>query len=72
MQHDNLISAVRILGSQAKLAARVGLTQQQISRLMNGKQRVTAEVAIAIERATGGEIRREALRPDIFSEKVEA
>jgi DNA-binding transcriptional regulator YdaS (Cro superfamily) len=58
--------AVEIKGSQAKLAADAGCSQQQISYLLNEADSITAEMAIAIDRATNGEVSREQLRPDIF------
>jgi DNA-binding transcriptional regulator YdaS (Cro superfamily) len=69
MQHDfkRLIErAVEIKGSQAKLAADAGCSQQQISYLLNEANAITAEMAIAIDKATEGVIARGALRPDIF------
>ena len=67
MKHRPLIKrAITIAGSQKKLAAAIGLSQQGVSYLLNGAPRVTAEIAIKIEKATRGEIRRQQLRPDIF------
>lgn len=67
MEHRDLLErAIRALGSQQKLAEAIGLSQQGVSYLLNNAPRVTAEVAIAIERATKGQIRREQLRPDLF------
>lgn len=57
--------AIGILGSQSKLADAMGCSQQQISYLLRAKA-ISAEMAIAIDRATGGEVAREVLRPDIF------
>lgn len=68
MHHRPLIErAVSLIGSQQKLAEAIGLSQQGVSYLLKQAPRVTAEVAVAIERATKGEIRREQLRPDIFT-----
>lgn len=69
MEHRDLLErAIRALGSQQKLAEAIGLSQQGVSYLLNNAPRVTAEVAVAIERATGGQVRRAELRPDIFGE----
>lgn len=62
-----LETAIADAGSQAKFAAAVGLSQQGISYVLRSG-RVSAETAIAIERATEGKIKREQLRPDIFGE----
>lgn len=68
MHHRLLIErAVALVGSQQKLAKAIGLSQQGVSYLLNHAPKITAETAIAIERATRGEIRRAELRPDIFN-----
>lgn len=58
--------AVKMAGSQKKLASAVGLTQQGISYLLNSANRVSAETALAIDRFSNGKIPKEKLRPDIF------
>lgn len=58
--------AVKAVGSQQKLADAIGKSQQGISYLMNVADCVSAEDAIAIEKATDGKISRTQLRPDIF------
>ncbi|RWO34764.1 MAG: helix-turn-helix domain-containing protein [Mesorhizobium sp.] len=65
--HSHIERAVALLGSQAKLAEAAGYSQQYISWLLSGTQRrVSAEAALAFEKATGGEVSRHDLRPDIF------
>jgi len=59
--------AICIFGNQASLAKAIGFTQQAISyAYKNG--RVSAEMAVAIERATNAVVRRDDLRPDIFGD----
>lgn len=58
--------AVEKAGSQAKLAEVIGLSQQGVSFLINEASSVSAEVAVAIDRFTAGEISKEMLRPDLF------
>jgi DNA-binding transcriptional regulator YdaS (Cro superfamily) len=71
MRHRKLIKrAIDIAGSQAALAAATGLTQQGISYLLNDAAKVSGEAAVAIHRATGGQISKEALRPDLFKGEV--
>lgn len=66
---DHIQRAVDLSGSQAKLARKAGISQQQISWLLSGDARnVTAEVAVKIEKATNGAITRHHLRPDLFGE----
>jgi DNA-binding transcriptional regulator YdaS (Cro superfamily) len=68
MKHRQLVkSAVALMGSQQALAEAIGLSQQGVSYLINQAPRVTAEVAIAIERATDGAVTARDLRPDIFA-----
>ena len=57
--------AVQIHGSQARLAAAMGCSQQQISYLLNAKS-ITAEMAKALDEVTDGKVSRHELRPDIF------
>lgn len=52
--------------SQADLAGMIGVTQGAVSQWLLGNIKLSAERAIAIERATKGEVTREELRPDIF------
>ncbi|MGE0232695.1 MAG: transcriptional regulator [Flavobacteriaceae bacterium] len=58
--------AIRARGSQAKLAQAAGCSQQYISWLLNEAGQISAEKAIAFERATEGTVSRHDLRPDIF------
>lgn len=62
----HLERAVKLAGSQRALAKKAGLSQQGISWLLNGAVQISAEAALSIEAATGGQITREMLRPDIF------
>lgn len=53
-------------GSQAKLADKMGCSQQQIAYLLKAKS-ITAEMAMKVDAATGGSVARHQLRPDIFA-----
>ncbi|MDP8995442.1 MAG: helix-turn-helix domain-containing protein [Pseudomonadota bacterium] len=74
MSHHKALleKAVKIVGSQQKLADAIGKSQQGISYLLNSAPMVSAEDAIAIEKATGGGITREQLRPDVFGSRSSA
>ncbi|WP_346347716.1 transcriptional regulator [Acidithiobacillus acidisediminis] len=61
----NLISYTSIHGNRA-LAEALGVSNSMISQWKSGHRRVSPETAIRIEIATGGEITRQDLRPDIF------
>jgi DNA-binding transcriptional regulator YdaS (Cro superfamily) len=67
---DHIGRAVDRLGSQAKLAAASGCSQQLISLLLKGKIGITAETAMKIDEATGGAVSKHDLRPDIFGKRA--
>lgn len=58
--------AVDICGSQKALADKIGITQPGVSFLLHEAKNVSAELAIAIEKATEGQVTRVHLRPDIW------
>ena len=63
---STLISkAIAVAGSQKKLAEACGVSQAAVSKWLMGGG-VSAESALAIERATDGSVRAEDLRPDVF------
>lgn len=57
--------AIARFGSEVKLARAAGVAQSSINEAKRGN--VGPRVAIAIERATEGEITRAQLRPDLFT-----
>jgi DNA-binding transcriptional regulator YdaS (Cro superfamily) len=59
-------AAVRKCGSQAKLGARAGVKQASIWTAIQAG-RVSAELALGIHRATGGEVPGSKLRPDLWA-----
>ena len=65
MSNALIRKAIGIAGSQCELARRCGKKQGHVSYWLKA-DRVTAEVAILIEGATGGSITRYQLRPDVF------
>lgn len=62
-----VIEAVKIVGSQGALAEKMGRSQQQVSALCTRATSISAEDALAIHRATSGEVPASALRPDIWA-----
>jgi DNA-binding transcriptional regulator YdaS (Cro superfamily) len=58
-------TAIDRFGSEAKLAAAADVSQAAINKAKHAP-RVSAEMAVRIERATNGQITREQLRPDLF------
>ena len=60
-----LRKAIEAAGSQAKLAQACGVVQQSISAALNSG-RVSAEMAVKIDRATNGVVPCWQLRPDLF------
>lgn len=63
-----LEEAIKLCGNQEELGRRIGQSQQVIS-YWKRKGTVSAELAVAIEAATG--ISRAKLRPDIFGERAQ-
>ena len=57
--------AIECFGSQAAMASALGVKQPTISEWLRGERRVPAERCPEIERATGGKVRCEDLRPDV-------
>lgn len=57
--------ACDVLGSQRALADRLGVTPPTINQWISGARPVPAERCPAIERATGGAVTCEELRPDV-------
>lgn len=60
--------AIGVVGTQARLAQAAASSQQTISRILHNGP-ITAEVAVRIDRATGGRVSKERLRPDLFGER---
>lgn len=61
-----LESAVGLLGGQSATARLIGVSQQSIWAALNTRKRVPAEWCLPIERATGGQVTRHQLRPDLY------
>jgi DNA-binding transcriptional regulator YdaS (Cro superfamily) len=62
----HVAKAIKLLGSQGKLAAKMGITRAHVSRLLFQERKITAESAVKMEKATRGQVRRKAVRPDLF------
>lgn len=58
--------AVKAAGTQAKLARAIDVSPVFVSQMRSGVKAVPAELCPRIELATGGQVTREQLRPDIF------
>ncbi len=69
--HHHIRRAIEHCGSQAKLADAMGCSQQQISYLLKA-ERISVEMAMAVDRATDGKVDRSMLRPDIFAKAERA
>lgn len=63
--------ACDLVGGQSELARRMStpdqpVRQQTIWFLLNAAERISAEHAVAIDRATDGRVSKHLLRPDLF------
>jgi DNA-binding transcriptional regulator YdaS (Cro superfamily) len=59
--------AITHFGSQARLAAAIGVRQPSVSGAVR-RGRASAALALKIERASKGAIKAAELRPDVFEE----
>lgn len=57
--------ACSLVGAQTKLAALIGVSVPTVNQWVHGKRSVPAKRCPGIERATGGAVRCEDLRPDV-------
>jgi DNA-binding transcriptional regulator YdaS (Cro superfamily) len=53
-------------GAKSELAEYLRISPTWLSLLMNGSRKASPELSVKIEKATGGLVTREELRPDIF------
>ena len=53
-------------GSKVEMAIYLGISATYISLLIHGKRRTSKSLAISIENATQGLVKRQDLRPDLF------
>ncbi|WP_444945653.1 transcriptional regulator [Microbulbifer sp. VTAC004] len=58
--------AVRVVGSQAKLARAIGVTAVFVSQMRRGLRAVPPKLCTKIELATKRKVSRASLRPDVF------
>jgi DNA-binding transcriptional regulator YdaS (Cro superfamily) len=62
MRDEALTRAIEAAGGPAKLGREIGASSQAISQW----KRCPAERVIAVERAVGGKVTRDQLRPDLY------
>lgn len=65
---EALLEAVRLAGSQGKLAEICGCTPPNIWQLVKRRRPLPAEYVLRVEAATG--VSRHSLRPDIYPPNV--
>ena len=65
MSKNLIIIAADIVGSQAELARVIGVSGPTVNQWASGHRPVPAERCPQIEKATGGVVRCEMLRPDV-------
>jgi TorA maturation chaperone TorD len=66
MGGNALAAAVDIVGGQAKLARLLGVSQPNVWHWLHKSERVPGEYVLKIEQATGGQVSRHDLRPDLY------
>ena len=65
MCKEQLSIACKKVGGQAALSRLLGVSPPTVNQWVNGDRPVPAERCPSIEKATGGAVRCEALRPDV-------
>jgi DNA-binding transcriptional regulator YdaS (Cro superfamily) len=63
---------VTIVGGRKEAAIKLGVTVAMVGHLMTGARKVSPQMAIAIDQASNGAIRRSALRPDLWQSEQAA
>lgn len=53
----------------AAFAAKIGVAASTVTRWLKGQRAVSAEMAVLVENATKGKVKRHQLRPDLWAEK---
>jgi len=68
--NEGLAKAIALLGGRASLARAIGVQRGMIWQWEHNGVRITPAACPLIEKATGGQVRCEELRPDISWELV--
>jgi DNA-binding transcriptional regulator YdaS (Cro superfamily) len=66
MNTENIKRAISICGGQVALAQKIGVSQPAVHNWLKGITPVGPRFVIPIEAATGGQVSRYDLRPDIY------
>jgi DNA-binding transcriptional regulator YdaS (Cro superfamily) len=66
-----LAQAVRLLGSQIKTGKAIGVSGQAVSEVLRRGRRVPAEWCLKLQKATGGAVTANALRPDLYPKETD-
>ncbi|MCA9180769.1 MAG: helix-turn-helix domain-containing protein [Planctomycetales bacterium] len=66
MDNQALLKAIGECGSQAELARRIGVSTPQVNEWTKGQRPIPPTRCERIERATGGAVTCEELRPDLM------
>ena len=63
---NQIALACKLVGSQAILAHRIGVSPAAVNQWISGHRPVPLERCVAIELATNGQVTRQDLRPDDY------
>lgn len=70
-QKQAIRKAIDLVGGPTSMARALGVKQATVSNwLLSYRGQVSSRYAIAVEIATGGEVTRHQLRPDLYPEEV--
>lgn len=71
-QKQMMRKAIRLVGSQVRLAEAVGCSQMMVWKLVHGRARISVEMARKIHIATDGKCDESDMRPDFFIKQEQA
>ncbi|CDF98643.1 transcriptional regulator [Avibacterium paragallinarum] len=62
--NESIKKAINVLGTQQLLAEACGVSQNAVSKWLNGGSAISLENALRIEKATQGKVKAEDISPD--------
>lgn len=63
---NHILRAVAHFENPSRLAAAIGYSQHAVWHAIHVRKQVSPQMAVAIHKATKGQVRKDQLRPDLF------
>lgn len=64
--HPAILKAIKLIGSENRLAAALGTSRGSVYNIRTGRRRASAAMAIRLEAVTNRKVRRHDVRPDLW------